>query len=334
MPPPGAIEYAVRMEPVRAAKIQSNTVLRYQKAAREFCGWCQSEGLEPWTVAEWDGALIEYRATLNPAKSAFENLVASVEFFFPYLRRKLSLTHAVLAGWNVAHQTFHHIPLCRGPAALLGVFMAAFGAPRLGAGLILQQRLGLRPSEMLGLLASDVVLPEEQGSGVTAAVLALGARKGTKLKRPQSVMVFEAENPDIIELLRRLRRVTHHDERLFPYSLEAYNLWLKHVSRRSGAAIDWTPHSARAGFASEARLGGKSFVEVRELGRWLSDSSLRIYLDLVETASIAVKLRTQGLGAHVDYALKYWLAYFPLYALLLHGSGRLDQATRWRLAHT
>ena len=56
--------------------------------------------------------------------------------------------------------------------------------------------------------------------------------------------------------------------------------WLNSAFGLSG----YSPHSPRAGFASDGLLSGVDFVTLREEGRWLSDSSLRIYLDLVSTA--------------------------------------------------
>ena len=42
-----------------------------------------------------------------------------------------------------------------------------------------------------------------------------------------------------------------------------------------------TAHGPRAGWATRKRLEGTSFEELREAGRWESDKSLRIYLDVV-----------------------------------------------------
>ncbi len=92
------------------------------------------------------------------------------------------------------HVTKHTVPLCRGPAALLAVNLASEGHARLGFGIVLQQRLGLRPSEMLSILPEDVVLPEDQGFPLDAgyAQIGLGVRTGTKSNRPQTAIVRAA----------------------------------------------------------------------------------------------------------------------------------------------
>ena len=192
--------------------------------------------------------------------------------------------------------------------------MATSGAPRLGAGLLLQQRKGLRPSKMLDLLASDVALPDDHRGTAMAgcAVLGLGMRVGTKLKRPQTVLLRETEDGDIIELLCRLKSVTPASDRLFPYSLYSYRTWLKFLDQRLGLCAGWTPHSARAGYASDARALGKSFEEIREEGRWTVDSSLRVYLDVAEASAIHLRLRHSGLGDCLEWGLRHWLLFFPV----------------------
>ena len=50
---------------------------------------------------------------------------------------------------------------------------------------------------------------------------------------------------------------------------------------------------------------------MREAGRWLSDSSLRIYLDLVGAASLAQQHKLQGREHELVYAASYFLEYLP-----------------------
>jgi len=198
---PGDISYAVRMDPIREGKLKPVTIRRYQQVSVPFVTWCGTCGLDPRSAAEWDGCLVQYLHDAKPGKHNFENLVAAVEFFFPDLRRRLTLARATTMGWAASYFVTHHIPLCRGPASLLALHLAARGQARMGAALVLQQRMGLRPGEVLGILASDIVLPEEAGQprgGSCAAVIGLGVREGTKLKRAQSVLVFDSVDGDLI----------------------------------------------------------------------------------------------------------------------------------------
>ena len=71
-----------------------------------------------------------------------------------------------------------------------------------------------------------------------------------------------------IHLLRHLRSITSPGERLFPYSLEVYRRELKEIQMGFGLETGWTPHSPRAGYASEASaLGGRSAPSGPGLGR-------------------------------------------------------------------
>ena len=80
--------------------------------------------------------------------------------------------------------------MTEGPAVYIGCQMSARGHGRLGAGVILQEALGLRPSELLGITGDDVMLPEDRAQEVfMPAVIGLGIKHGTKAKRAQTVML-------------------------------------------------------------------------------------------------------------------------------------------------
>ncbi len=83
--------------------------------------------------------LAEWKNTALPSKSEVEGAIAGIE---------------------------HVLPGCR---------MSARGHGRLGAGEILPEALGLRPSELLGIVGDDVMLPEDRACEVLMpAVIGLG----------------------------------------------------------------------------------------------------------------------------------------------------------------
>ena len=49
----------------------------------------------------------------------------------------------------------------------------------------------------------------------------------------------------------------------------------------------WTAHCPRAGWTTARYLAGQPFGELREDGRWASDSSLRIYIDAVTSTDLS-----------------------------------------------
>ena len=277
-----------------------------------FCAWCDSVGFRPNSPEQWDDILMEFKnSSTTLTKSKFNLLVASVEFFFPNFKGKLNWCHAALRGWDISNPTKHTIPMLRAHASLLGIYIASYGYPRLCGGLIFQQRKGLRPGELLGLHHDDIVLPEEQSGGHLRQTLSvgLGIKTGTKAKRPQSVIVLQHVDPDVVEFFRRLKRVSTPNQPLFPFPLETYNRLIKSAEAKLGVCVGWTPHSARAGYASEAKAAGVPFTEIRETGRWVADSSLRIYIDVVSAAAIVTRLKTAGLEPALEWASAHWLCY-------------------------
>ena len=123
------------------------------------------------------------------------------------------------------------------------------------------------------------------------------------------------EHPQLIVILERLVLTTPPNSRVFPYTIEQYRQEIKDIEKVLGTNFNFSPHSPRAGFASEARARGMSFVELREAGRWVADSSLRVYIDLVTAASISVTLRSKGLLPALTFAAQRALDYFSLEAL-------------------
>ena len=305
-------------------KLKPATVVRYQQVALRFTTWALEHHVLPSSVDEWDDALVEYKNLYRDglgrrvSHSDFASLLAAVEFFFPRYKHKLGWAHAVMSAWDVTHETKHTVPMCRGPANLWAVHLCSAGHARLGFGLLLQQRCGLRPSEMLQLTPDAVILPEEQGLSAHTgyAEICLGLRAGTKAKRPQTVVVRAEQEPQLLSLLRIVKQTTPAGKRLVPYSIDNMRKWLKLVDGiLLNAPSGYTPHSPRSGFASEGRARGIPFQELKEQGRWLSDSSLRVYIDIQQAAAIAAGLRAAGLAPAQAWAGDNLGAFFTVQAL-------------------
>ena len=99
------------------------------------------------------------------------------------------------------------------------------------------------------------------------------------------MIVSPSMHPRSFALLQRLAATTPPKQSVFgSLSLMQYQTLFKWFCAALSVK-DYSPHSPRAGFASEGFLSHKSFTDLREEGRWTSDSSLRIYLDVIATAS-------------------------------------------------
>lgn len=145
--------------------------------------------------------------------------------------------------------------------------------------MILQYCQCLRPSEALALTWDSFITGGESLTAPGVGCLFLGQGTGTKAGRPQVSLV---RDPLALRLLSWFRAHWARGQRLSKIgSLSAYS------RRRNLAAaafhlghLGWTPHSPRAGYASDAAIAGRVFNEVREEGRWTCDRSLRGYMDV------------------------------------------------------
>ena len=299
-----------RLVPQHGAKIKASSHRRYQAATGKLVTWLSFNGYMPRTPGEWDDLIVEWRYDADVSKTVFEGALAGVEFILPHLRGQLNWAHAVIAGWATEHKARHTIPLCRGPAHLVACHVASAAHPKMAAGILLQRELGLRPSELLELSASDCTLPEHVPGfrGDARAVLSLGTKTSTKAKREQAVIL---RDPLLIGILRWLVSTADDHNQLVPYSYAHYRRLLAAAEGAIGVKCGFTPHSARAGFATDSIAEGKRFLETKEAGRWIADSSLRVYLDVVGSAAISTAFKLKGLETAQAYALVHVLEYLP-----------------------
>lgn len=300
-----------RLDAHHASKISVRTLARYRSAAKKFTAWLDASGLNPRTPDEWDDLLVEYRAACLPTRSQFTETLCAVMFFFPVMKDQLPWTHAVIEGWQFASAVKHVVPMSWGFTVLIATKFVSLGYPRLAVGMIVQQKSGLRPTEMLTLHADDVLLPTLL-TARPVTMLRLGHRtRGTKAKREQYSLLFHDLEPLVVDLLHRVKSATPPGQRLFPFTIELYRRLLLKVEGELGTSIGFSPHSPRAGYASDGVAAGRPWSDIKEGGRWVSDSSFRVYLDLVGTASIALSAERKGLLPLQAAALATLSEHFP-----------------------
>ena len=286
--------HPLRTGPHTLARRKPATVKEYRRCCSLFLDWCMLQGCWPSTSDELDDLLVEWKnwppggQHKGVTKGQFACAIAGAELAMPHVKGTLNWSRTVLNDWEKCHTVKHHIPISKGIALLLAITIALLGFPRLGAGLVIQQARGLRPSELLRLQAEDVTLPEALHFGDrSVAVLCLGARTGTKANRAQAVMVNGQRHALAMLFLRILVHSTPRGQRLVGQVTLARYESLMATACRILHLPALTPHGARAGFATDGVLQGKGFVELREEGRWAHDASLRIYLDACATAALA-----------------------------------------------
>ena len=116
-----------------------------------------------------------------------------------------------------------------------------------------------------------------------------------------------------MEVLEDITRATPAGTPLFPYSLAQYRKVLKDTEGSLGLSMGWGPHSPRAGWASDSKAQRLSFEEVRERGRWISDGSLCIYLDVVRAIHILTQTNIKGFAQQLCWLKRGWRQYFPYF---------------------
>lgn len=153
-------------------------------------------------------------------------------------------------------------------------------------------------------------------SDVQRVSIRLGVEVSTKVKREQYVLIDLHEQPVVFKLLEWLVETTVPDDRLFPFSYSYYNNSCKLAEQHFRLQVGWTAHSGRAGFATDRVARGVPAAEVQALGRWLSDSSFRCYIDVVGSLSIQAKVSAKGLANTAVWCRANALKYFEPW---LHG---------------
>ena len=221
------------------------------------------------------------------------------------------------------HRTKHTVPLVSKPERFFGCHLATRGKFRMGFAVAFQQALGRRPSETLALLPESIMRPERD---IGKFVIRLGADVGAKVKREQIAILDSSEHTDLAFLLCRLIDCTAAGQPLFDFSYNQYNKGLSEVEAQLGIALGVTPHSPRAGFASELAAAGVPVAVIKERGRWASEQSFKTYVDVVTAAQVLSMCSLAAFQDGLNFAAKNFLAYFPAEAFLKnHGSVRLHQ---------
>jgi hypothetical protein len=248
--------------------------------------YVEVRGLEFHMAWELDRLLVQYSAEVRLSKSRLERLASATDLVFPQFRGQLVEIHQILRQWRKACPAKHTVPLPLRLAYGVAWLLAGKGFPRVGAALLMQYCFGLRPGELLQLVREDLIPAAMAGSN--RAMLTLGAKRGTKVGRRQCALAV-GPGAELGQLLvSAFYNGTKPGLSLTSITTVAgYGRILQIGTRLAGLdKVGISPHSPRAGWASEARLAGVPFTEVQEAGRWQSPHSLRIYLDVITTSEL------------------------------------------------
>ena len=265
------------VDPDIAGTISANTLSKYKDAVSKFHAFFQQHRIHIKHYEDIDGMIMVYKNHEQITRSQLEYLIAALLFFFPPLKRiGLEYSKKAAAGKAGQHQTRHTVPLIGVGCKYFGIVLVTNGKARMGFGIAFQQATALRPSELRALLQEHILVP----SGETGRfIIRLGANVGTKVKREQWAVLDSYKHTDLAWLLLMLLKCTKPGEKLFPFSYASYNKALQQVEESLGLDLGTTPHSPRAGYASEEAASGTPVLEIMRGGRWGSEGSMKTYID-------------------------------------------------------
>ena len=279
---------------VMFGRVKPITVGTYKKRVREFCEFLRQQGWVAWTSIELDLFLAVFLSLPRISNSKAQATLAGVEFFLPTVKGSLDYSHAVTTAKAKQHPPTHALPMPFELVLIFAVWLSYMGQPRLGIMVLVQWSRGLRPNEMLRLRGNDCQISQLRGSKespVPPFVLNLGVKTGTKVGRPQAVIVpFKSEGEECNiawQGLHTLSLATAPGELMAGnINLAKYNKLLKQFCEHFHINA-FTPHGLRAGWASTMMLKGVERSVIKSVGRWASDNSLACYLDIIAVAASA-----------------------------------------------
>ena len=280
----------------------------YIKSLARFSCWCTASGISLRTLNDLDRASYRYLSVCT--RSQGEALLSALLKCYPMTRNQLPWTRSRVTSLGAANPPEHHPPMIWHIVLDIAYYWCQAGRPRRAGLLLLTWRLGLRPSEGVDLLGSDLYLGSVDPAGQRFSFVRLGYARGTKVRRPQ---VARVPQWDWIAayLVWLFQRSTPPNSRLSDVS--DYRIFAATVRtglQMAGHAPDYTPHSLRAGWATWRFMLGQPVPEMMLDGRWRSEAALRTYLDATAAAEAAETPLIRGRQqwyTHLEATLLAWL---------------------------
>ena len=267
----------------------------YQESLRLFYEWCRAQGIVLDAAADVDAAASRYLGTLSRARG--NHLLAALLKAHPPLRYHMPWAFAVHKCQASLQTVEHHAPMTWRLALGIAFILARMGRRKDGALLLVQWRLGLRPSEAQQLVAMHLWVPEcRQQCGIVR----VGVRHGTKVRRTQFVRVYPDDAVTWFLVTRVLACRRPHEPIGAWTSPTSQTAWLRKACRALRLPGHWTSHSPRAGWATARHIAGQPTADLVADGRWASPSTLRVYLDAVGALQAEAEVATLQLNNWLD----------------------------------
>jgi hypothetical protein len=279
--------------------LKEATVKGYRQALADFMRWTgetQGGGIGAAardTLAGLDEAVAGYLVDLfaaSPTRGGRQRgvcLHAATRVYGGVPKGGLPRALRVLNGWDSAIPGVSPPPISRGVAKLLAREARGLFGPRMGAAILVIFGGLLRISEALDLVPADVGRPGEgryEGAAGTRGVRIVSAKTGT-----EQLAVIDGDVE--VAALDFLVDNPSPDGTLLGVSYPTFLKRFHRVVEEAGlGAVGYRPHGLRHGGACFLAARGLSVADIKQRGRWVSDRSLRVYLQRGRALSLAAEL--------------------------------------------
>ena len=276
------------------ASVAPATLSRYTKEYVAFFAWADGSVREVSSWSDLDGVMVDYLDELfelnqGRGRSAAGNLVSAVNLFFPGAKGCLPACGKLLKGWARLRPSAAWPPISRGLNRLVAFWLFKAGFPWHGMAVLLGFSCLLRISEVLQVVAQDIVF---KGDAVLPAgfkheaLIRLGK---AKTGEEQSVVISELWVASLLKVMVG----KWPKGRLFAFSsAELRTKFGQAVEAWGFGSVGYVFHSNRHGRATEEDLLGTPLEDILRMGRWAAARSGRHYIQ--SGAAMLAKHRLTG----------------------------------------
>ena len=274
---------------LRVSSVKPITLARYMQAVELLERWANQNrrSLAPRVV---DRTITDYLHVLCESGSSIVD-ARSVVYGFIMLRMSsdgperflLSQAKAALRGWSARFPTHSKAGIDLVVWDVIAWDCIKHNDPMVGAAILLQGDLYLRPSELLQLRKHSVLRPSKARSRYWGVVVGMQEdNQPTKTGAFDDCILLDSiDRQDLSLVLKFLyNKCKRQTDKLFgELSLNAYNSAIKSASTRLGLQqLRLTPHVLRhSGPSSDCYHKTRTLVEIQQRGRWLAASSVARY---------------------------------------------------------
>ena len=285
---------------LRTASVGSPCFTRYHKHTTAFLQWLRRLHGPPAPfflrlplLAGRLEAYIQHLWSSNAPRSHASDTVFGLCFFFPLCRDALAGPKRLLKGWDILEPSQRRPPLPFGIVQLLAARWAAQGRHDLGVAALLGFECYFRPSELCGVLLSDITWDRSvRNDKIFIGAIALrqtktGANMEVLLRANHTTILLR----EYIAIRTRQPDASAKTARLFTFNADHFRTQLQQALTDMGLAhLHFTPHCLRHGGATRDRKLGLDMQEIQDRGRWVQLKPCQRYVQIWSSLAIQMHL--------------------------------------------